>query len=238
LRNADFVILPSKWAIDSAIADYGVPEEKLFNLSFGANIEPHFIEQFRKPKRIQERPIVFLFASADWKRKGGDKAIAICQALRDRSIDAKLIILGAAPDYVKSIDFVEFKGFLRKSVPAELGEICGVYSQAHFLLLPTLADASPIVFAEAQAFGTPPITHDVGGTGSSITDGATGLLLEIDCTPDQACQKILPYCNDLALYERLSNDSREWFMGHAQWSNWSNLIFELCEIEAKNVAAS
>ncbi|WP_456763557.1 glycosyltransferase family 4 protein [Bradyrhizobium sp. USDA 4463] len=231
LRNADFIILPSKWAIDSAIADYGIQPNKLFMLSFGANIDGQLVKQFGKSKTIEKENVNFLFASADWKRKGGDKAIEICRALRDRSIGATLIILGAAPDYVRAIDFIQYKGFLKKSDPAELEEICRAYRDAHFLLLPTLADASPIVFAEAQAFGTPPITHDVGGTGSSIIDGVTGLMLNIDCTPDQASERIIPYCNDPALYQTLSVQSQEWFAAHAQWSNWSDLIFKLCKLD-------
>lgn len=231
LQRADFVILPSKWAINSAILDYGLPAEKLFQLPFGANIDPDRIEEFFRPKTIGKGEITFLFASADWHRKGGDKAIAICQALRDQSIDAKLTILGPAPDYAKSIDFVHCKGFLRKSNPSQLAEICETFRNAHFLLLPTLADASPIVFAEAQAFGTPPITHDVGGTGSSIKDGTTGLMFPIDSTPNQISEKLIPYCRDFAQYEMLSRTSREWFIAQAQWSRWSDLIFELCGID-------
>jgi hypothetical protein len=55
--------------------------------------------------------------------------------------------------------------------------MCDAFREAHFLVLPTLADATPIVFSEAQAFGLPPISYDVGGVGGAISHGRTGLLL-------------------------------------------------------------
>jgi glycosyltransferase involved in cell wall biosynthesis len=230
LRKADFIILPSKWASDSAKLEYGTNPEKLFELPFGANIAREVIEKHYVPKSINANTVQLLFASADWKRKGGEKAIEICSALRATGVNAHLTVVGNAPEHVKRLEFVKFKGFLRKSDPDQLVEICRAYQEAHFLLLPTQADASPIVFAEAQAFGVPPITHEVGGTASSIEHGNTGLLFPLGASPVLFTEGILPYLRNPALYNLMSQKCRRWYFDNAQWSRWSELIFRLCEL--------
>lgn len=235
LKKADFIILPSKWAVDSAELDYDVPSKKIHRLPFGANIPPELIEKFIVPKQIPEDRVNFLFTSADWSRKGGDKAVAICQELVHLGIPAHLTIVGRAPDNVNQLGFVTAKGFLRKSHPEELIEICKTYRESHFFLLPTTADASPIVFAEAQAFGVPPISHDVGGTSSSIEHKKTGLLFDLNAPPKQIALEIMYYVKNPNLYGDLSLSCRKWYLANAQWSNWSDLIFRLCGLKRTSV---
>ena len=227
LHKAVAVVVPSKWAADFAELDYGVDRKKIFEIPFGANIADHLIDMHYQQKSIQRGKLNLLFVSADWKRKDGPKALDICRALLKRGISTRLVIIGDAPENVRSLDFVEAKGFLKKTNEAQLGEICRAYSEAHFLLLPTRADASPIVFSELRAFGVPPITHDVGGTASAISHAETGLLLPLEATPDQFANELLPYVCDPALYGMMSKRCREWYVEKAQWRNWSDLILRL-----------
>jgi glycosyltransferase involved in cell wall biosynthesis len=232
LRRATFVILPSRWAADSAISDYGINPEKIFVLPFGANMSKEVVDANYVPKRMDGKAVQLLFASADWSRKGGDKAIEVCRALQSLGVDARLTVIGRAPERIRALKFIEFKGFLRKDDPKELSEICSAFRRAHFFLLPTQADASPIVFAEAQAFGVPPITHNVGGTASSIKHGATGLLFPLDASPAEFAEGILPYVRDPAMYKELSRNCRAWYLDSAQWSHWSDLVFRLCRLNS------
>lgn len=230
LRRATFVILPSKWAVESAKADYGIKPEKIFELPFGANIAMDVIEAYYVPKHIHSDAVRLLFASADWSRKGGQKAIEVCEALQGLGVNVHLTVIGRAPEHIRTLDFVEFKGFLRKDDPEALIEICEAFQKAHFFLLPTQADASPIVFAEAQAFGVPPVTHNVGGTASSIMHGETGLLFSLAASPAQIAEGILPYLDNPAMYEQMSRNCRAWYLENAQWSRWSEMVFRLCQL--------
>jgi glycosyltransferase involved in cell wall biosynthesis len=230
LKRATFIIFPSKWAADSAKADYGIEPGKIFVLPFGANIAKEAIEAHYVPKRMDGNTVQLLFTSADWSRKGGDKAIEICRALQAQGVDARLTVVGRAPEHIRALDFVDFKGFLRKDDPKGLIGMCEAFQKAHFFLLPTLADASPIVFAEAQAFGVPPVTHEVGGTGSSIEQSTTGLLFPLAAPPAQFAEAIIPYMKNPAMYEQLSQKCRAWYLENAQWKRWSDLIFQLCKL--------
>lgn len=230
LKRATYVILPSQWAATSAEIDYGVKPEKIFVLPFGANIPGDVIDRYYVSKSIAGQSLRLLFVSADWIRKGGDKAIEICSVLRRLGVDAQLTIVGRAPKQVLELPFVEYLGFLRKDNPEELAQLCTAFQRAHFFLLPTLGDASPIVFPEAQAFGVPPITHEIGGTGSSIIDGVTGLLSPTTAPPEEFAQRILRYVKEPAAYEELSKGCRTWFLNNAQWSRWSELVHRLCKV--------
>jgi glycosyltransferase involved in cell wall biosynthesis len=231
LKRATFIILPSKWAAESAKTDYGIAAEKIFLLPFGANIAKDVIEAHYVPKCVDGSAVQLLFASADWSRKGGDKAIEVCRALQAHGVNVRLTVIGRAPEHIRALDFVEYKGFLRKDDPKELTEMCEAFQKAHFFLLPTQADASPIVFAEAQAFGVPPVTHEVGGTASSIEQGTTGLLFPLTASPAQFAEAIIPYLQSPAMYEQLSRNCRAWYLGNTQWNRWSDLVFQLSKLK-------
>jgi glycosyltransferase involved in cell wall biosynthesis len=118
-------------------------------------------------------------------------------------------------------------GFLRKSDPEQLKQICEAYRKSHFLVLPTKADTFGIVFCEAQAFGVLPVTYDVGGTGSAVVNGETGLLLPLDAEAKRFAEEILRYINNPELYHDLSERCRNHYLDRANWRTWSKLILEL-----------
>ena len=153
--------------------------------------------------------------------------IDICRALIAAGANVRAILIGDAPEYVRKLDFVEDRGFLHKYEPAQLTRLCEAYCEAHFLLLPTIADASPIVFSEAQAFGVPPITFDVGGVASSVVHRETGLLLPLGAPAEDFAKEILRYAANPALYNELSECCRSWYVKKANWNKWGTLILDL-----------
>ena len=206
--------------------DYGVAPEKIFELPFGANIPNDIINKYYFPKSAIGPELKLLFISADWKRKGGDKAIKICHALMKSGISVRLVVIGPAPEDISRFAFIDV-GFLRKSDRAQLESICCAYQQAHFFLLPTIADAYGIVFSESQAFGVPPITHLVGGTPSAIDHGKAGLSFPLDASPELIAEAIIPYIREPSIYEELCRECRRWYLEKAQWSHWCRLIMDL-----------
>jgi glycosyltransferase involved in cell wall biosynthesis len=227
LAKAQAVIYPSRWASQSAQRHYGVEAERIHEIPFGPNIPSELMEE-RYSKPPIANGVTIIFVSADWVRKNGDMTLEVCRLLAaETGIAVRLILIGDAPDYVTRHDFVEKKGFLRKSDAVQLGRLCQAYREAHFLLLPTKADASPIVFSEAQAFGVPPVTYDVGGTSSAILDGETGLLLPPSAGARELAQEIQRYVQNPQLYQRLSERCRQRYLEHANWGQWSSLIFRL-----------
>ena len=50
------------------------------------------------------------------------------------------------------------------------------FAESHFLVLPTQADCTPLVIAEANAFGVPCLVSVLGGLPTLVQDGQNGRL--------------------------------------------------------------
>ncbi len=230
LSKAQFVIYPSQWASKSAQIDYGVSTDRIFKIPFGPNIPHQLIERYFAPKSLPLADgINFLFVSADWQRKNGDLATDICRHLINLGLRVRLTIIGKTPEYAKKLDFVDDRGFLSKSDPSQLIKLCEAFREAHFFLLPSMADASPIVFSEAQAFGVPSIAYDVGGVGSSILHKKTGLLLPLGASAELFSNEIYEYLRDPPRYYELSQNCRDRYLGESNWGRWAELILKLAQ---------
>jgi glycosyltransferase involved in cell wall biosynthesis len=65
---------------------------------------------------------------------------------------------------------VKFLGYISKSTQEGSEQIDRLLSDAHFLMLPTRADCTPYVIPEANSFGLPCITTNVGGIPTMVKD--------------------------------------------------------------------
>jgi glycosyltransferase involved in cell wall biosynthesis len=230
LSRARFVIYSSRWASESAQKHYGVKRGQLFELPFGPNIPPGLIEEHYVEKVIRSRDdIKLLFISADWQRKNGELVLNICQSLIAAGVKARLITIGDIPTHVEQLNFVDNRGFLHKSDRNQLSQICEAYRESHFFVLPTKADTFGVVFCEAQAFGVPSVTYDIGGTSSAVANDKTGVLLPVGSEADDFANAILKYIDHPELYYRLSSHCRNRYQNEANWHSWSTLILKLAE---------
>ena len=88
-------------------------------------------------------------------------------------------------------------------------ELVSFYQEADIFLNPTLQDNFPTVNIEAQACGTPVITFQSGGSGESILDGITGLVIS-QGHYDELKQALLdwPFKNDQIQENCLENSKK------------------------------
>lgn len=180
LRNCTLAIYSSDWARDSAAVVYKAPATKLQTVSYGANIDPP-----NGPPAAADfiaaragRPPRLLFVANDWRRKGGDLAVAAAAELVRRGRPVVLDVVGQSPPGPVP-PFVTVHGFLDKRSPADRQRLTDLLRSAHALVLPTRADCVPMVIAEAYAHGLPAAVTAVGGVSSVVEDGVTGRLLPL-----------------------------------------------------------
>ena len=130
-------------------------------------------------------PWQFLFVGVEWERKGGDKAVAVVAELNRRGYPSELIVVGCdpRPGGVKLPDFVKIEGFLNKRTPEGIARLNQLYRSTLFFLMPSLADATPLVFCEAGAYGVPALSTITGGIPSIIENGVNGCLFPPDSAP-------------------------------------------------------
>jgi glycosyltransferase involved in cell wall biosynthesis len=215
LQRMQLGIYASDWAARSARDRYSVPEAKLRVIPYGPNLTaPSHPEAGRLIARRAGRlgeSCRLLFVGMDWTRKGGAVAVAVARELNERGVAAELTIVGNAPAGERFPSYVRPVGPISKSTPDGERRLAELYAQAHFFVLPTRAEASAVVFAEASAFGVPSLAPDVGGVKGMMSPGGT--LMRAGAPPSDYVEVIATAVSDRRLYEEMATavleDSQE-----------------------------
>ena len=220
IESSALAIYSSEWAAESAIKYYGASPAKVRVIPFGANLGedmlPDDVIDSIDRKRFDECHL--LFCGVDWVRKGGGTALQVARLLNDRGLSTVLHIVGI-PELLKEArsPIVKNHGFLSKAVDRDRKELDKLYSMCHFLLLPTIADASPVVLCEACAYGLPPVTTNVGGISSIVADGVSGRTFSPTAAPAEYADYIERMFGDRTRYRELAVNARDAYEKRLNW---------------------
>lgn len=231
IQNADLLIYTSQWAADSAIRDYNADPKKVHIVPFGANLEcAPALKNYKsilKKRNIQEQ-VNLLFIGVDWERKGGNIAVGVLELLRQRSINAVLHVAGLK-ELPKTInkEFIIDHGFLSKQSVDGENKLCNLIANCDFLILPSLADCTPVVFSEANAFGVPCLASDVGGHTTVIKNGINGKTFELENFVSGAADFITEIIHKENAYQELSYSSFKEYSNRLNWKTSGKKIANL-----------
>jgi glycosyltransferase involved in cell wall biosynthesis len=218
LDRCRFAIYASSWAARTALDHYRVDAAKIQVIPFGANLERVLSEQeVRDIIATRTREVCnLLFISVSWQRKGGHKVLQIAEELRTHGVPVQLSIVGEDPP-IDVPSYAHAFGMLPKSSPQAVKKMEALYKSAHYLLLPSRAEAFGLVPAEANAFGVPALTSNTGGLADVVRSGANGQTFEPEASPAQYAEFIREYWEDRAAYNALALSS---FREYRQRLNW------------------
>jgi glycosyltransferase involved in cell wall biosynthesis len=219
LAKASAVIYSSAWAARSAIEDYGADPAKIHVVPFGANIDepPPGEVVLARTKSEQCR---LLFLGVDWVRKGGDIAFETLLQLEELGVRAELIVCGCTPPERFAHERMKIIPFLDKNDEKQRQALERLLMSADFLLVPTRADCTPIVFCEASAFGLPVVTTNTGGVPEIVREGENGFLLPYEARGDAYAEVIARLYRDDERYAELVRASRAAFEERLNWDAW------------------
>jgi len=226
ISKASQVIYSSQWAAQSAISDYGANPQKVNIVPFGANIDT-VPETDQIVKKCQQEKCTLLFIGKDWKRKGGEIAFQTLVSLLDLGVHAELIILGCIPPSEFKHPNLKLIPFLNKNLPQEQQQLSQLLLESNFLIFPTRADCSPIVICEANAYGIPVITTNVGGIPSIIKNGKNGYIFPLSASGDDYANSIARNFAETDTYKKLVLDSRREYDLRLNWDQWANRISQI-----------
>ncbi|MCU0384752.1 MAG: glycosyltransferase family 4 protein [Flavihumibacter sp.] len=227
LDTASLAIYSSEWAASSAIKDYNTDPAKVKVVPFGANLEgaPVYAEIRSIIRKRPETECNLLFLGVDWERKGGNLALEIAADLNKRGLKTTLHIVGidkypseAQPPYVR------LHGRISKNSEAGNKKIRELLENSHFLILPTMADCTPIVFSEANSFGLPCISTTVGGIPTIIKNGQNGQLFTLTDAPGRYADYIESLFANNSQYEELCLASYHEFESRLNWNTAGKTI--------------
>jgi glycosyltransferase involved in cell wall biosynthesis len=228
IARADLVLYPSEWAAESAVRDYGADRARVHVIPWGANLEEApdraSVLGCRKPG-----PCRLLFIGANWEAKGADVAVETLAELRDRGVEAELVICGCTPPKPVTQDGLTIIRYLDKNDREQRNRLDQLYRDADFFLLPTRADCYGIVFCEAAAHGVPSIAPATGGVSCAVRDGETGILLPPDATKADYATVISEIFANPDRLARLRQSSRDAFEARLNWQTWGRRVSDLIQ---------
>lgn len=225
VSNSLLAFYPSKWAQNSAIADYGISADKAILSSWGINMDHGNIKPVIRKKSATET-IKLLFVGLDWVRKGGEIAVRVTEILNQRGLSCELHIVGQSSDVCRDVnsDNIIFHGRLSKNKPDECQKISDLFHSCDIFFMPTLAEAWGMVFAESAAHAMPSVSYATGGVTSVVNHLKSGILLPEKSNADafaDAIEKIIRTPKEL---ERLSNGALEESENRLNWDIWAKNV--------------
>jgi glycosyltransferase involved in cell wall biosynthesis len=165
-RRAAALVTWCRWAADSLVSDYEVPEEKVSIIHPGVDINlfrPGGQNGHRKAIRI-------LFVGGDFERKGG---MDLLQAMRRLGTNAELDVVTGSP--------VELPPGLvcrvHRGLSPQSPELVKLYREADIFALPSRGDCFPQAVAEGLASGLAIVASGTGGIPEMVRDGVNGCLV-------------------------------------------------------------
>ena len=228
IARADLILYPSEWAAKSAIKDYGADPPRVHVIPWGANLE-EAPDRDSVLGRRKPGPCRLLLIGVNWKEKGADIAIETLAELKNRGVEAELVICGCTPPEPVTQDGLTIIPYLDKNDPEQRNRLDQLYRDADFFLLPTRADCYGIVFCEAAAHGVPSIAPATGGVPSAIRDGETGILLPPNATKADYATVISEIFANPDRLARLRQSSRDAFEARLNWRTWGQRVSDLIQ---------
>jgi glycosyltransferase involved in cell wall biosynthesis len=221
LGNSRIVFFSSQWAADEARKFYDIDPNKVATIPRGANLfkTPAIqeLEYFRVQNRDKPCQLLFMGDPKSWERKGGNIACDTVLRLNKLGIESKLIICGGIPDDQKVNEYTEVVPYLRKHIHQEEQRLFDIFSSTDYLLLPTIADFTPNIIGEANAYGIPVLSTDITGISEMIRHGFNGFLLPMDSRAIKYAALIQENYTDSNAYRLLRENSRQMYETTLNW---------------------
>ncbi len=218
-NKAKKLIFTSDWAAKSAIEDYGVYPGRIKTIGFGANIAEGLSEDevlsSVKDKSTEECNL--LFVGVEWERKGADIAVQVMDRLRAENINAKLYLVGLKQVPPKLSKHIINIGFLNKNEQEGSQMLKCLYKKAHFLIVPSRAEAYGLVYCEANAFGVPALATNTGGIPSIIRNGVNGFIFDPEASIEDYANVVKRYFSDPARYYGLALNAYNEYKNRLNW---------------------
>ena len=156
----------------SFINEFNLPEEKIYNINFGCNLDNSLIQDYEKD--YSDRTILFV-AKDSFKDKGGELLLDAFTKVKEKYADAKILIVG--PKQNIDISGVKWVGYINKKSPGGMQKLINFYKSSTLFVMPSFGEPTGNVFLEAMAFKLPCIGADQGATPEILIKNDCGRVL-------------------------------------------------------------
>lgn len=233
-----YTVLSSDWAKNSALRRYGASKDQLVDIKYGSNLSRSLPEddlESTLDKRQDDKLTRLFFPNVYWERKGGEYVLEILKKLNALNFPTRLIVAGKFPEstHQNNIDYV---GYLNKKNPRHEDQMIEQYKRSHFLIMPSKADCTPVVFPEANSFALPVISTKTGGIESVVnSEYDNGICFKLD---ENYVDKVVAYIIDITKrkdrYRELCTNAYHTYRDYFDWQNGEKVLVKMIDSLVKN----
>lgn len=224
--KAAALVFSSDWAARGAQELYGIDANKLHVIPFGLNS----LERPAPVERTIDAKVRLLIVGVEWHRKGIDLACELTRKMRADGIDCELHIVGCKPENADALvaeGGFHLHGFLSKGNESDRAKLNKIYSDSHIFLLPSRADCTPMVVAEANSHCMPTICSDVGGMATVVDPPFGGDVFPIETWVEQSARRVREYLDHPDQYAKACKTAHANFQNRLTWESAGSKIKDL-----------
>lgn len=231
--RANHIVVSSEWCKKNAIQSYGLSSSKVSVIEFGANIDKDDILLRKYVRKQYTKHLKIYWSGVNWKRKGGDVALACCEELIRLGFDVVFTVTGLDVLPKECYDtegqlkpYINSCGFLCKNQNLEYKKLVNIMSNQDIFLFPSRAECSSIAICEANGFGLPCFVYDTGGMENYVINEKNGYRLPLNST-GKVFAHIIKRCFEQGELEQMSMSAIEMYKHVLNWDVWGYKMKEL-----------
>lgn len=240
VKRATGAMWASRYAMNSAVSDYGADPDRQFVTRFGLNL-PTSIQEDELEELLgkrDSRTIRLMFIGFDYKRKGLDIALRAVAELNKLGVPASLDTIGGFHDVPEEARaYVTAHGPLNKLEPSQLATFETIQRSSHFLIFPTRADVYCMPAIEAMAAGCVPVVSDVGAIPEVVSNGETGIVLPLSAEPLDYAKSIRAAFENRGRYLAMCRAGYASSRANHRWDNIGKAAVRFIENKLSGVAS-
>ena len=203
----------SEYLRTSFIVDFGLDQNRVFNVGGGINLDE--IPMPRGDKNYGSREI--LFVGVDFERKGGNELLSAFRIVRETLPDARLHIVGPHHLPKRATEpGITFYGNLNKSILAQRSELYRLYRESSVFVLPSRYEPFGVAPLEAMLFELPCIVTDGWALREFVIPGVNGALIEKGSV-DSLATALLSFLSSPDQLAEMGRCGREMVLANYAW---------------------
>lgn len=220
-RSMTAVFTFSEYLRQSFIRAYGVPENRVFNVGGGINLDG---APPADPAKTYTAPRI-LFIGTEFIRKGGPQLLEAFRIVREKILSAELHIVG--PTHAGNLPAgATLYGHLSKSDPAQKQKLEQLFRSASLFTLPSLYEPFGIAPLEAMLYQLPCVLTDDWALKEFITPGVNGELVAKGSVEDLA-DKLTAMLSEPDRLAVMGRNARETVLSRYTWPSVATRMTEI-----------
>ncbi len=191
----------NEWTKQSLVHDFGIQEDKIYNVGFGANLKP-----FNGHKNYSNGHILIVLRRGLEHNKGLDLLLKAFKIAYKKNNTLKLSVVGTT--YTKQKGVTYYEGYPREKT-------IELFKDASLYAMPALFEPNGMVYPEALACKTPILGLNRCAFPEFAGYGKYGFIVEPD--EERIAETILEAFNNIYKLKTMGEQGQEFIMNRYLW---------------------